>query len=97
MSNSKNDAATGRPRRFGYLFKAVALVAVAGWLAAGGLMADRMHDKNLTSSLNVALVRSHSERHALTLELERVTAELQSLQQRLETYSDRGEQAQAAF
>ncbi len=97
MPNSKQDAAPGRPRRLGILFKAVGLVAAAGWLAAGGLMADRMLDKNLTSSLNVALVRSHSERHALTLELERVTGELQSLQQRLEAYQDRDERAQAEF
>ncbi len=36
-----------------------------------------------TSSLHGALVRSHSERHALSQELERISAELDALKDKL--------------
>lgn len=93
MTNSNKDERGSKPRRRWSMIKAVALVAAVGWIAAAGLVLDKVYVKSLNSSLNVALVRSHTERHALSLELERVSAELETVQNRLERYQNQDAKA----
>lgn len=75
--------------------KGVALFTAAGWLAVGLLVADRMHTTDMTSSLHNALVRSQTERHALSQELDRMSTEVEALQKRLSLYQKRETQAAA--
>ena len=96
MTESKtDDKGAKKPRRRWTLVKAVSLIAAVGWIATAGLVAEKIYVKSLNSYLNVALVRSHTERHALSLELERISAELKSVQSRLERYQNQDAQATA--
>ena len=88
MSSSKNDDAKRSAGAKRWL-KGAALLATSGWLVAGLLIADRMHARTLTGSLHNALVRSQTERHELTQELERMSGEMEALRQRLSRYRER--------
>jgi septal ring factor EnvC (AmiA/AmiB activator) len=74
---------------------ALVLFTAVGWLAAGTLVADRIHAQDMTSSLHNALVRSQTERHELSQELARMTEELAALEKRLSRYRDQQSQAAA--
>ena len=95
MTNTKKDKQHTKPHRRWTLVKTVSIIAVVGWIAATGLILDKIYVQSLNSSLNVALVRSHTERHALSLELERVSAELNAVLSRIERYQIQDAQAAA--
>ncbi len=95
MSSSKeaNQKKNLGGRRVG---KTIAIIAALGWITAGVLIADKIQDNGMTSSLHGALVRSHSERRALSQELERYSAELDTLKDRLSRYQSREAQITTA-
>ena len=73
--------------------KGLAILAVLGWAVAALLVADRMHTTNMNGALHNALVRSQTERHELSQELQRRTEELAALEKRLARYQSRETQA----
>ena len=75
-----------RRRRSG---KAFAVVAVLGWLVAAALVADKYYAIATNDAMSEALIRSHSERHSLSQELDRVSAELETVKSRLSKYQSR--------
>ncbi len=75
--------------------RGIALFATLGWIAAALLIADKIHVRNMTASLHNALVRSQTERHELSQELERKSEELGALHERLSKYENRETQAAA--
>jgi hypothetical protein len=95
MSSSKkaNQKENLGGRRVG---KTIAIVAALGWITAGVLIADKIQDNGMTSSLHGALVRSHSERRALSQELEQYSAELDTLKDGLSRYQSREAQTTTA-
>ena len=76
--------------------KTIIIIAALGWITAAVLIADKIQDNTMTSSLHGALVRSHSERRALSQELERYSAELDTLKDRLSRYQSREAQITTA-
>ncbi len=76
--------------------KTIAVIAVLGWITASVLIADKIQDNRMTSTLHGALVRSHSERRALSQELERISAELDTLKDSLSRYQVREAQTATA-
>ena len=95
MSSSKEANQKKRlgGRRVG---KTIAAIAALGWITAAVLIADKIQDNRMTSSLHGALVRSHLERRALSQELERISAELDTLKDRLSRYQNREAQTATA-
>ena len=85
-SDKQDKAAKPSARRW---TKTLTLFASIGWLAAGLLAADKINAQNMTSSLHNALVRSQTERHILSQELQRMTGEVDALQERLSRYRER--------
>lgn len=94
MPSSKNEPSErpAGPRR---RLRGLALLTTLGWIVAGLLIADRIYAQNMTSSLHNALVRSHAERHELSQELQRMSDEMETLQDRLARYQQRQSQASA--
>jgi len=90
-SNKKDDPRSppGAKRRG----KAVALMAISGWLAVAVMIADRVHATNMNGSLHNALVRSQTERHELSQELQRLSDEVDTLQNRLSRHQSRETQS----
>ncbi len=76
--------------------KTIIITAALGWITAAVLIADKIQDNGMTSTLHGALVRSHSERRALSQELERISAELDTLKDRLSRYQNREAQTATA-
>ncbi len=76
--------------------KTIIIIAALGWITAAVLIADKIQDNGMTSTLHGALVRSHSERRALSQELERYSAELDTLKVRLSRYQSREAQITTA-
>ncbi len=76
--------------------KIIIIIAALGWITAAVLIADKIQDNRMTSSLHGALVRSHSERRAQSQELERISAELDTLKDRLSRYQSREAQITTA-
>ncbi len=76
--------------------KTIIVIGVLGWITAGVLITDKIQDNGMTSTLHGALVRSHSERRALSQELERISAEFDTLKDRLSRYQSREAQTTAA-
>ena len=66
--------------------KGLAVLASLGWVVAALLVADRMHATNMNGALHNALVRSQTERHELSQELQRRSDELAALEKRLSRY-----------
>lgn len=92
MPNIKEDnprPPTGSKRRG----KGLAVLASLGWVVAALLVAERMHDTNVNGALHNALVRSQTERHELSQELQRTSDELAALEKRLSRYQSRETQA----
>lgn len=79
-----------RSKRWG---KGLTVLASLGWVVAALLVAERMHATNMNGALHNALVRSQTERHELSKELERRSHELAALEQRLARYQSRETQA----
>lgn len=75
--------------------KGLALFAALGWIVAGLLIADTMYGQNMTTSLQGALVRSQTERHELSKELERKANEIKVLEKRLLRYQSQETRAAA--
>ena len=73
--------------------KGLAVLASLGWVVAALLVADRMHATNMNGALHNALVRSQTERHELSQELQRQSDELAALEKRLSRYQSRETQA----
>ncbi len=98
MSSSKEANQKKRlgGRRVGKTIATIAAIAALGWITAAVLIADKIQDNRMTSSLHGALVRSHSERRALSQELERYSAELDTLKDRLSRYQSREAQITTA-
>ncbi len=92
MSSSKeaNQKKNLGGRRVG---KTIAIIAALGWITAAVLIADKIQDNRMTSSLHGALFRSHSEHRSLSQELERMSAERDTLKDRLSRYQSREAQA----
>ncbi len=76
--------------------KIIAIIAALGWITAGVLIADKIQANRMTSTLHGALVRSHSERRALSQELDGISAELDTLKDRLSRYQNREAQTTTA-
>ncbi len=76
--------------------KIIIIIAALGWITAGVLITDKIQDNRMTSTLHGALVRSHSERRALSQELERISAELDIHKDRLSRYQSREAQTTTA-
>ncbi len=76
--------------------KTIIIIAALGWITAGVLITDKIQDNGMTSTLHGALVRSHSERRALSQELDRISAELDTLKNKLSRYQSREAQAATA-
>ncbi len=76
--------------------KTIIIIAALGWITAGVLITDKIQDNTMTSTLHGALVRSHSERRALSQELERLSAELDTLKDRLSRYQNQEAQTATA-
>ncbi len=76
--------------------KIIIIIAALGWITAGVLITDKIQDNRMTSTLHGALVRSHSERCALSQELERISAEFDTLKDRLSRYQNREAQTTTA-
>ncbi len=95
MSSSKeaNQKKNLGGRRVG---KTIAIIAALGWITAGVLITDKIQDNGMTSTLHGALTRSHSERRALSQELERISAELDTLKNKLSRYQSREAQTATA-
>ncbi len=95
MSSSKeaNQKKSLGGRRVG---KTIIIIAALGWITAAVLITDKIQDNTMTSTLHGALVRSHSERRALSQELEQMYAELDTLKDRLSRYQSREAQAATA-
>ena len=92
MPNSKTDdstSPTGSKRRG----KGLAILATLGWAVAALLVADRMHATKMNGALHNALVRSQTERHELSQELQRRSDALVALEKRLSRYQSRETQA----
>lgn len=92
MPNSKTDdspSPTGSRRRG----KGLAILATLGWVVVALLAADRIHASNMNGALHNALVRSQTERHELTQELQRRSDALAALEMRLARYQSRETQA----
>ena len=94
MPSSKHDP-NERPSRTRRKRRSLALFTTLGWIVAGLLIADKIYAQNMSSSLHNALVRSHTERHELSQELQRMSDELEALQSRLSRYQQRHTQASA--
>jgi len=94
MLSSKNEP-NERPSRTRRKWRGLALLTTLGWIVAGLLIADKIYAQNMTSSLHNALVRSQTERHELSQELQRMSDELEALQGRLSRYQQRQTQASA--
>jgi hypothetical protein len=75
--------------------KTIIIIAALGWITAGVLMTGKSQDNTMTSTFHGALVRSHSERRALSQELERISAELDTLKDKLSRYQNREAQTAA--
>ena len=92
MANSETDYSTtpvpGKRRG-----KGLAVLASLGWAVAALLIAERMYATNMNGALHNALVRSQTERHELSQELQRRTDELAALEKRLARYQSRETQA----
>ena len=69
--------------------KGIAIIAALGWITTAVLIADKIQTNTMTSTLHGALARSHSERRALSQELERISAELDTLKNKLSKYQSR--------
>ncbi len=95
MSNSKkaNQKKSLIGTRVGMI---IIIIAAFGWITAGVLITDKIQDNRMTSTLHGALVRSHSERRALSQELERISAELDIHKDRLSRYQSREAQTTTA-
>jgi len=94
MPSSKTDP-NQRPARTRRRWRGLALFTTLGWIVAGLLIADKLYAQNMTSSLHNALVRSQTERHELSQELQRKSDELEALESRLSRYQQRQTQASA--
>jgi hypothetical protein len=94
MSSTRKDEAE-RPGGAKRSLRGLALFTTVGWVVAGFLIADKVYDQNTTSSLHNALVRSQTERHELSQELERMSDKLEALQERLSRYQKQQTQASA--
>ncbi len=98
MSSSKEANQKKRlgGRRVGKTIATIATIAALGWITAAVLIADKIQDNGMTSTLHGALVRSHLERRALSQELERYSTELDTLKDRLSRYQNREAQTATA-
>ncbi len=76
--------------------KTIIIIAALGWITAGVLITDKTQDNGMTSTLHGALVRSHSERRALSQELERMSVELDALKDKLSRYQNQEAQTATA-
>ena len=74
----------------------ITIFAVLGWTVASLLIAEKIHAENLNGALHGALVRSQTERQALSQELERMSQEMDVLENRLSLYRSRDSQAAVA-
>ncbi len=91
MSSSKEANQKKRlgGRRVGKTIATIATISALGWITAGVLIADKIQDNGMTSSLHGAVVRSHSERRALSQELD-------TLKDRLSRYQNQEAQTATA-
>jgi hypothetical protein len=94
MFSSKNEPVE-RPAGARRGLRGLALLTTVGWIVAGLLIADKIYAQNMTSSLHNALVRSQTERHELSQELQRMSGEMAALQDRLSRFQQRQSQASA--